>query len=248
MRIERLRVPVQDLRAAFEFLTIFPVPRGEPARSLGASMFPVVGLFLAIGALGVDAMFSVAPPALGAVAIIAFWALTTGAFHYDALADALDGLGGGSREERLEIMRDSSVGAFGVLGLILAVATKLGALESLSDGARVRGLLLAPVLGRWAMILTAFHMPAARSEGLGAAFASKLEPRDMVFATLACIVVLFPAGRDGGLALAATLLLVVGMRRLARDRFGGITGDVLGASGEIVETLVLAVLAAGQGG
>lgn len=248
MSFESLRAPARELRAALEFLTICPLPPGPPSRSFGAPAFPAVGLALGFGAVGADGLLWLASPALRAVGIVAFWALATGALHYDALADMLDGLGGRTPEERLRHMKDSSIGAFGVLGLILAVAAKLAALEALSGDSRFRALILAPVLGRWAMVLTGFHAPAARADGLGATFSAKLEPGDLALATLMSGFAVLVAGHHGGIALAAALVLAFATRRLAVSRFGGITGDVLGASGEIVETVVLVVLAVEQGG
>lgn len=248
MTFERLRTAGAEIRSAIQFLTVWPVAPTAAARSFGACAFPLVGVALGLGAIAVDAALVSTSPALRGIGIVIFWTLATGALHYDALADTLDGLGGQTLEERLHHMKDSSIGAFGVLGLILAVATKVTALSVLGGGQRIRALLLAPILGRWAIVLAATRMPAARPDGLGAAFAAQLRPGDVALATIIPLLAIVAAGPGGVAALVTALAVAAGVRRLAANRFGGITGDVLGACGEMVETLVLAVLAAGKGG
>ena len=142
-------------------------------------------------------------------------------------------------------MRDSGIGVFAALGLVLLVATELAALAELSGRARSTALVVSPVLGRWAMVLGGFRAPSARDEGLGARFASDLERADVAFATFFTIgLVTVVAGAHGWLAVLLVAATAAGMRRLALSAFGGVTGDVLGGAGAIAEAVALVFWAA----
>ncbi|HUE38611.1 MAG TPA: adenosylcobinamide-GDP ribazoletransferase [Candidatus Binatia bacterium] len=233
-----------DLVAAVRFLTRVPLPASARGEGFGAAAFPLVGLLLGAAALGTDTIAAALAPSLRNVAIVAVWALLTGALHYDGLADTLDAFAAPDREERLRIMRDTAIGAFAVLGIVLNVAAELAALAALDRSARRAALLVAPALGRCAMVLGGVGARSARDEGLGAAFARDVSAGDAAFATLVTIAsAAILAGRSGLLACLLAGALTVGMRRLAVSRFGGVTGDVLGATGLVVETLSLAVFA-----
>ncbi len=231
----------RELAAALRFLTRIPVGEESGAPSFGAAAFPVVGLLLGAGALAVDAILALMLPPVRHVGVVTFWVLVTGGLHHDGLADTADALGGSDREQRLRIMRESTIGVFGVLAVVLAIAAKLAALAALGGGL---GLVLAPVIGRWTMLVSALGMPPARSGGLGADFVKTLEAAPVQAATLITIAA---AAALGGLAGFAACLaagcVAAGARRLSLARFGGVTGDVLGAAGEIGETLALVVLA-----
>ncbi|MGH7896555.1 MAG: adenosylcobinamide-GDP ribazoletransferase [Candidatus Binatia bacterium] len=240
---------VRDLGDALGFLTLLPVARrrrlADAPVGFGAAAFPLVGLLLGLLAFATDAATGFLPERLRDIEILLVWAIATGALHYDGLADTLDALGGRDREERLMVMRDGSIGSFAALGLLMAVAAKLSALELLGGADRARALLAAPMLGRWAMLVTAFRAPAARPDGLGASFVRTLEPRAIIIATsMIALAISFLAGARGfavSAIVAAGALLV---RRLAVTAFGGVTGDVLGASGEVAEVLALVFFAA----
>lgn len=231
----------RELTAALRFLTRLPAGGETGGRSFGAAAFPVVGLLLGAGALAVDAILTLLLPSVRHVGVVTFLALATGALHHDGLADTADALGGRDREGRLRIMRESTIGAFGVLAVVLALAAKLAALAALGGGL---GLVLAPAIGRWTMLVSALGMPAARSDGLGAGFVETLEPAPVAAATLITVAAATALGGWAGLmACLSAAGVAAGVRRLALARFGGVTGDVLGAAGEVAETLALAVLA-----
>ncbi len=199
---------------------------------------------LGAAALVIDLLAAPLPGAVRDVVVLAAWAWMTGAIHYDGLADTLDALGVAGRAERLRVMRDGAIGVFAVLSLVLIVAVELAALGELRGGARTGALLSAPALGRWAMVATGARAPSARTEGLGAAFTREVGCRDLAVATLFAIVVLFAAaGAPGVLAGLLVAVLSTALRRLATSAFGGVTGDVIGASGVLAETLCLVVLA-----
>jgi adenosylcobinamide-GDP ribazoletransferase len=234
-----------DFIAALRFLTRLPLPASDATPAFGASAFPLVGLVLGLAGLATDAATRALPSGLRNVEILVLWAVATGAIHYDGLADVLDALGGSTREERLRIMRDSAIGVFAALGLVLLVAAELAALAELTGRARATALVVSPMLGRWAMLLGAFRAPSARNEGLGARFVRDLGGDDVAVATLVTIgLVTVVAGARGLLAVLFAAATAAGIRRLALSAFGGVSGDVLGASSAIAESVALVFWAA----
>ena len=238
---------LRGLVAAFRFLTCLPIPgpHASSAGSLGRALtyFPVVGL--AIGALLVTIDLALAPivarPLLDFV-LLATLVLTSGGLHLDGLIDTADALfGPGPAERRLEAMRRSGAGPRGVsagLGLLVAEFALLTALPA--DG-RAAALLLAPMLGRWAIVYGYFAFPYARkTSGLslalkqGATAAANMSAT--VFVILAIALLAWPAG----LVLLALAWLVATLAgQLAMRRLGGMSGDVYGATEQIVECVVL---------
>ena len=189
------------------------------------------------------------PPALTAAILVAVAAVATRGLHLDGLMDSCDGLFGGyTPERRLEIMRDSHVGAFAVLGASCLLLLKYGALVSLlsQDGLEPAWVLvLYPTLGRWAMVLQLGAFPYIRSDGLGSALhQGGAKTATGIAAVTAAAISVAVAGISGvvvmaGLSLAAWAM-GVGMTRL----LGGLTGDTYGATNEVIEaTAVVAVIA-----
>lgn len=234
---------------AVRFLTIVPVPGREAAgaNALGraAWWFPVVGLGLGVVLIGVDAMLAIFfPPLLSALLVLSLWKVATGGIHLDGLADCLDGLGGRDHAHRLAIMKDGRIGVFGAVGLILCFLIGLSALSAIPLPSRWRVLLLAPIVGRLAPLLVGprFH-PATPDRGSGAPFLRAVSrwagPVHLVGVAALAGWLLGPWGvliAVGGLAgvWIATAFL--------SWRFGGLTGDALGAGVELGE---LAILLAG---
>lgn len=237
---------MDSLWCAIGFLTTMPVPSHElPPDALRRAgvWFPAVGLL--IGALLVGAAWGLNwlfPPMASAVLVVALWAALTGALHLDGLADCGDGLlPPVRRERRLEIMRDSRVGAFGVTVLVLVLLLKVAALASLS--VTWPALLLAPIWGRW-LILVAARRPSARPEGMGASLGPTLDVRRLALATL------LPLALTGGVgvwhapvlaAMGLAVLAALGVLWLAQRRLGGVTGDVFGAVVEVSEAVFVCV-------
>lgn len=236
------------LVAAVQFLTIAPLPSRrtctdqEMGRAVG--WFPLVGLLLGGLLLGVHELGSLVwTPALVSGLVLAAWIVATGALHLDGLLDCCDGLfGGRTAEDRLRIMKDSRVGAFAVVGGSLFVLLKYLALASVADSA---ALLLAPVLGRGAMVLGILVFPYARAEGLGRAMKDHAGWLESLLAALTvCAAAWLYAGERGLAALAVAVSAVWLVGRLALRRLPGLTGDVYGACCELVELLVLLIFAA----
>jgi adenosylcobinamide-GDP ribazoletransferase len=240
---------VRALFTACRYLTVVPVPRTEQPGDLGraAAWFPVVGVGMgALLAGAAIAMALVVPAAVGAVLLVALWAVLTGGLHLDGLADTLDGLGGGwSREEAFAIMRDPGTGAYGAAGIVLALGLKIAALASLPPGLAWRALALAPILGRIAPLLLVRLCPPARPEGAGHAFARSLPPSALVSASaLGVAAALGCLGAWGALAVLVMAIQAAGFAFYLRRRLGGFTGDCLGALVETTEASIVVLAAA----
>jgi adenosylcobinamide-GDP ribazoletransferase len=237
---------MRALRVAFGLMTTLPVrlPDDWSAGDSGRASvwYPLVGLV--IGAITwlvwKGAMFAF-PPLVAGIVTLMIWVVLTGGLHLDGLADCCDGLlVSTSVERRLEIMKDPRVGAFGVIGLILVLLLKAGALTSfasLPSGSSV-GILLAASLARWC-ILPAGLLPLARPSGMGADFALGFERSFLLWGAIVPLGIAILLGTRGVLSVligagAAALVL-----RFATSRIGGVTGDVFGLVVEIVETIVL---------
>jgi len=209
-----------------------------PARAY----FPLVGLGLGGILAGLDlAARQVLPlPAVGALLVAAMLALTR-AIHTEGFLDTCDGvLGGRDRAARLEILRDSRVGAFAVVGGACLVLLKWTLLLGIPEAERTSLLVLFPCLSRWGMVVTMGVFPYARTQGLGTAFQAGANWRQLVIAlgtaVLAAWLLLGSAGLVlfGG-ATAAALVLGWWFQRL----LGGMTGDTYGATNEVGEVVVL---------
>jgi adenosylcobinamide-GDP ribazoletransferase len=234
--------------AATTFLTRVPLARGvrvEPAH-IGRSvwLFPLVGGAVG-GAAGVAAdVVAGRVPSLAAGAIaVAVAALLTGAMHLDALADSADALGATTRQRALEIMRDSAVGAFGVTALVTVVlldASLFGELARTRDAALAG--VAAGAVGRVAPLLPAAVLPYARAEPGQGSVIESLQP-GLVLAAAAVAAPLVLVERGSGIsALAAGMVLAALLTLFFRRKFGGVTGDLLGATAKLAETLALVVL------
>ncbi|MBI2235943.1 MAG: adenosylcobinamide-GDP ribazoletransferase [Magnetospirillum sp.] len=236
-----------ELHLAACFLTRLPLPDAGPVApgGLAAAMrcFPVVGAVVGLAAAAVHALASLWLPTLPA-ALLAVTALVllTGALHEDGLADFADGLGArGDRARRLEVMRDSRTGSFGVLALVFSVALRGAALAALPSGWIATGALVAAAaLSRALMPAAMQAMAPARADGLGASCGV---PHAGVAATAVVVALLLSLpGLGLGGTLAAALaggLAALGVTWLARRAIGGYTGDVLGAIQQVSEAAVL---------
>jgi len=229
MFVAAVRAEARAFGAAITLLTRVPLGRRvrvdatDVARSL--AWLPLVGTALggaiALAGRGLEGRLDDGP---AAVLIVSAWALATGAIHLDGLADSADALGGGDRERRLAIMRDSQIGSFGALALVLVVALKIALVAAVLARGHHLWLIAIPAVGRVAASGLAAVLPYAREQGTGAALVS--------------------GGRRAERLAAALVALAIG--RLAARRLGGVTGDVLGAAIELAECAALLALLAGR--
>ncbi|WP_093417100.1 adenosylcobinamide-GDP ribazoletransferase [Saccharopolyspora flava] len=244
---------MDGLRLAVSWLTVLPVRAGrvdDRACRQAISFAPLVGALVGgIGALvlwGLSALS--APPLLAGLLVVALLVLVTRGMHVDGLADSVDGLGCyGPPERALQVMRDGGAGPFAVVALILVIGVQAVSIGELA--ATPWALVLACATGRAGFVLCCRSgVPSARPEGMGALVAGS-QPLWLVIgwwlvAALAALLV-SPAAAVSVLVAAGVLVLFT---RHVRRRFGGITGDVLGAASELATTVVLvgAVLGSGQ--
>jgi adenosylcobinamide-GDP ribazoletransferase len=237
------------LPLALTFLTKLPWPWRGPAdeTALARSMFwfPWVGALLGLIFWGAWAgLHRVLPAPAAAAVLLTLTVWVTGGLHLDGLADTADGLGGGHTPEKaLAIMKDSRVGAFGVISLILGLVLKFSLFLSLATQPRgADALLLFPIISRWSMVLLAYLSPYARAAGgLGQAMTLGVSSRVLMGASLSAGgLALLILGAPGLVLLLAAAVLVWLGRLYFQRRLGGITGDILGATNEVVEIMVLA--------
>jgi len=241
------------LRLALTTFTVLPLRAGRVDRSAAATamgLAPLVGAALGAAAGGTAALLHAAgaPGLVAGAAGVGLAVLLTRGLHLDGLADTVDALGSyRSGPAALEIMKRPDIGPFGVVALVVTVLLQAGSLGALSGAAAVLAGTAAFATGRLAVSWACRRgVPAARPDGLGALVAGTVGPPALALGTVLTAAVAVPAvpGRpwQGPLAvalgLAASLLLV----RHAVRRFGGITGDVLGAAVETATSVALVVL------
>lgn len=230
---------------ALQFLTIIPVTHSFIAsdKQLGFSSFfyPLIGLiiggFLLMSAWALE-LSNLSIP-IQAVIVLIVWVLLTGGLHLDGLADCADAwVGGlGSQQRSLEIMKDPAAGPIAVIILILLLLLKWLTINLILENQRSEILLLAPMLGRVAILLLMILTPYVRVEGLGSKIVNHLPVETIKVLSIFCILcgVYFlgslPVGFMGG------MLLMIGYH--SKKRLGGVTGDVYGASVELIETVIL---------
>ena len=245
---------MNGLRLALSWLTVLPVRAGRVdagTARVAIALAPLVGLLLggiAAGALsGLDALGL--PPLLAGLLTVGLLAVLTRGMHLDGLADTADGLGCyGPPERALAVMRDGGAGPFAVVTLIVVIGAQAVSLAALVSSGRWGAVVLALTAGRAAFALCCRRgIPAARPEGLGALVATSQPvaiPAGWWLALAAAGVFVVP-GRWwlGVLAIVLAAGLVLGLVTHTVKRFGGITGDVLGAACEVAVTAVLVVCA-----
>lgn len=240
-------------RHAVGFLTRIPVPFAPdeaPRLTAAAPWFPVVGAgvgtigggVLALGTLIPGAEAAGVAAALGLAATV----VATGALHEDGLADTADGLGvPGDRERRLAVMRDSRIGTFGALALLVWLLVGWSALRPLETADAILALVAAGALSRWAILVHALLGRPARPDG--AIHALRVGPvagiAASVVAVLAAGLALGPG--TGAISVGVALLAGAGTAVGVRRALGGITGDTCGAAAAIAQVAVLVVALAG---
>ncbi|MFQ7899761.1 adenosylcobinamide-GDP ribazoletransferase [Stutzerimonas degradans] len=237
------------LLIAVQFLTSLPIrlPAMPTAQQQGRSLlhYPSVGLLLGALLWLAALLLGGTPPVLQAALVLMLWVALSGALHLDGLADSADAwLGGfGDRERTLAIMKDPRSGPVAVVVLVLLLLLKFVALLVLLQAQQLVALLLAPLLGRTALLALFLSTAYVRPNGLGHALATNL-PRERARGVLAVVVMgCLPLGVGGQLALGCAAVTFLLARRAMCRRLGGTTGDTAGALLELVECAVLLGLA-----
>jgi adenosylcobinamide-GDP ribazoletransferase len=236
-----------DLLSAFALLTRLPLPDHHGTGAASAWAWPVVGAVLgAIAALVAGlALWLGFTPGVVAGLVLALGAVLTGGLHEDGLSDTADGLfGGWTRERRLEIMKDSRVGSYGVLALVLVTLLRWSALTTILAAGSPWVLVAVGALSRAPMALVMSALPNARATGLSHATGRPSGRVALIGAALAGAIAFLFAGW-GTIPMLALVAVTSGLlARSAQARIGGQTGDILGATQQLAEAAALAVLAA----
>jgi adenosylcobinamide-GDP ribazoletransferase len=239
---------------AFQFLTIIPLPfrvswhERDMGRSMG--LFPLVGLALGgVLALGHSLCSLLFPVHLADLLVVTLLAVMTGCLHLDGLADVCDGFGArGGRERFLAVMKDSSVGAMGVVGVVLGLMLKYQAVAALPVATKIGAMVLFPAVARFGQVAMTAGSRRARADGLGAAFIAGVGRVELlvagviVFAAAAAIL-----GASGVFCCIITTVFVLLARSYFHRRLGGVTGDIIGCVSELSEIVFLLTVVAASG-
>jgi adenosylcobinamide-GDP ribazoletransferase len=237
-----------DLLSAAALLSRLPLPNHHATGAASAWAWPLVGAVLGAlcAALASGALWLGVTPGVTAVLVLALGAMLTGGLHEDGLSDTADGLfGGWTRERRLEIMKDSRVGSYGVLALVLVTLARWSALTAvLVHGGHWEALVATGALSRAPMALVMALLPNARGTGLSHATG---RPGAVTALTGLGLAVALTVALTGWTAVAlvfATLTVTLWLAYSALRRIGGQTGDILGATQQLAEVACLTVLSA----
>jgi adenosylcobinamide-GDP ribazoletransferase len=240
--------PLWPLGEALRFLTILPIgglpPISEGAIARSIAFFPLAGALIGVLLSGVGLLSGALwDDWVRAVAVVVAWGVITAGLHLDGLSDTFDAvLSWRSRERKLEIMKDSRIGAMGAIALIAILLLKVALLHS-ADAGWLRAVVLAPVLGRWADTYGIFWFPPARARGLGREFQSQVGRADFAIASGSTLVLAAALGGARGLiALALTWVVAQALGMWWTRDLGGLTGDTYGALCEIAEVVALGVM------
>ena len=228
----------------------------EEAFGRSVKYFPMVGAVLGLVYVIIAEIFIMLNggtfPMLTAAVVLMSMAILTGAIHCDGFMDTMDGLfSGRDRERMLEIMKDSRVGAFGVVSFVMLSIFEFAALTELaqlSTAILIAAIYSAPIIGRLMMVITIGGFPYARPEGMGKAFSKYTTHSTVIFAAIEALILLLPLPLMSMIfikpllaALASTLAFTWYFGRLATKKVGGVTGDIYGAVTTISEAMVLLI-------
>ena len=240
---------LRGLVTAIRTLTVIPVP-GKEGEDYSAALpwFPVVGLTLGAILYAAAFLWELLPFdqwAWGcAIVLSALLIWLTRGLHMDGLADWADSLGGFDRERRLSIMKDSSLGAFGVIALVLGIIFKLIAFERIVLSGTYAILIIIPVISRCMLVELQTTLPYARSEqGMAGVFIENARNSYRIVSHTFTLVICVFGGLAGVFLYLSAFAVTLFLKGIFRRQFNGITGDLLGASNEIIEVVILMIAA-----
>jgi adenosylcobinamide-GDP ribazoletransferase len=243
--IERIRRLGLEVVVAFQFLTRIPLPsiRFEPdALSRSVKFFPLVGLVIGSGAVGVERLLiSHLSRPLVALAVLLYLVLITGCLHEDGLADTADGFGGGwTKDQILLILKDSRIGSYGASALVLSLLARYSLLTLLPMEHFAAYVVSAQVLARWSSLPLSYFLPPAReADGQGVRIAKLTSLSSLIFGSIFSVAIVVFALRWSALAPLLTALFAVCMTGwLYLRKIGGVTGDCFGATNQLTEIAV----------
>ena len=239
---------IKGLVTAVRTLTVIPFP-GKESDDFSSSLpwFPVVGGIIGTILYLVAYIWDILPfkewswGCAIVISVLLVW-LTRG-LHMDGLADWADSLGGFDRERRLAIMKDSSLGAFGVMAIVLGIIFKLVAFERIISSDSFIFLILIPVISRNMLVELQTTLPYARNRGMAGIFIKNASNKHRIISHVIAIIVCIFFGSTGILLYIAAFAVTLILKGMFRRQFNGITGDLLGTSNEIVEVMLLLIVA-----
>jgi adenosylcobinamide-GDP ribazoletransferase len=234
-----------ELAAAFQFLTRIPMPSTsfeENALSRSVKFFPLVGLAVGSGAALLQRILMVhLSRPLTTLVVLTYLVLITGCLHEDGLADTADGFGGGWTKDRiLAILRDSRIGSYGAIAVVLSLLARYLLLESLPVERFAAYVISAHVLCRWSSLpLSYFLSPAREQEGQGARIAKLTSFSSLLFGSLFSVAIVTFALRKSAVApLIAAPLIALTSGWFYYKKIGGMTGDCFGATNQLTEIAI----------
>jgi adenosylcobinamide-GDP ribazoletransferase len=233
--------------AAVSFLTIIPAPGNAPP-GRAAIFFPLVGAMLGAAGAGLFIAASyVLPPSIAALIAVAFWTAISGVLHEDGLADVADALRAGrTREKMLAILKDSRIGTYGAVAIVLSLAARWQALEHIPATKILLVCIVAQSVPRAAMVALGW-ISRPSGDGLGYAFSSSLTTTGALLAVAQGVIASMLLGwRAGLLIILGTYLILRAARTYFYKRIGGINGDCLGATEQLLEIFILILFASPQ--
>jgi len=240
---------MKSIVAAIQFLTIFgsgkrgEVTSGYLSRSL--FYFPFVGLLIGGCLVGLNfALSKYLNHSVVNLSIIILLIILTGALHLDGFADTVDGFYAGKDSQGiLKIMEDSHIGTMGAIGLVILILSKFALLEGIPEVIKYKALLLMPLSGRWAMVVSGSLSKGAKSGGLGKFFCKPVRLREWLGATLFTLIVAFLILKTQFLLFIFSIFLfTLILTRYINRKIGGMTGDTFGAINELTEAFSLLIL------
>lgn len=255
------------LIAAFQFLTIIPLrvkgDVSEKDMAGGAVFFPLVGAFQGLIMFTSLLLIKIFPSDITACLVLSMLIMSNGGFHLDGLSDTFDALAVKASgdwkkdiEKRLSVMKDSSIGAIGVVAAVITILLKYlfisRILEEHLTLTACSVLFLMPVFSKWVMVIAMYHGVSARKDGLGRIFIDNIKINTVIISSLLVLLIyalVFYLNKASGLRGMALFFILSALfyvmsvlsARFFKRRFGGITGDTMGAAAEVSEIVFLMV-------
>lgn len=227
--------------AAVSFLTIVPAAGRDVPPGRAAIFFPLIGAILGATGAGVFIAASmILPISIAALITVAFWTMISGVLHEDGLADVSDAMRAGrTREKMLAILKDSRIGTYGAVAIVLSIAARWQALQHVPSSRIFQVCIVAQAVPRAAMVAMAW-LSRPSGDGLGYAFSSSLTTTGALLAIAQGLIASMLLGwRPGLLILLAAYIIVRGARTYFYKRIGGVNGDCLGATEQLLEIFIL---------
>ncbi|MBM7557111.1 adenosylcobinamide-GDP ribazoletransferase [Halanaerobacter jeridensis] len=239
---------MNQLLLAVQFITRIPVGKelDYEEDKIAASMayYPLIGTLLGTVLVLINYVGDIyLPPLVTNALLLTGMVLLTGGLHLDGLMDTCDGVFSGRKKDKiLEIMRDSRVGAFGVIAVVILFLLKFSLLVESPSQYKNYILLYMPTISRWAMVYAVYFYPYARKEGLGQAY-QQLKLRHLLVATSwTLLVAWFLFGLQGVLILLLSWLVTIVVAQLIINKIDALTGDAYGAINELLEVAALLIM------